>query len=110
LEFEEAGEGRDAVVQLGDLSLSTLIALIGRLRLTETPNQFLCRELELDEAYVQADSDLRVAQEQSSGQDSVEQARVIRSHVLKAHDLLGESDIPAAVQELNKVVELKLGL
>ena len=103
-------QGRDAVVQLGDLSLSTLIALVDRLRATETPNQFLCRELELDEAYLQADADLRSAQVGSSGELSIERARVIRSHVLKAHDLVGESDIPPAVQELNSVIEMKLGL
>jgi hypothetical protein len=104
------GESRDAIVQLDDLSLSTLIALVDRLRGTETPNQFLCRELELDEAFVQADADLRTAMEKNGHPQSVDQARLIRTLVLKAHDLLGENDIAAAVQELNKVIEIKLGL
>jgi hypothetical protein len=40
----------------------------------------------------------------------VEQARQIRSLVIQAHDQLGESDIAAAVAQLNKVIEIKIGL
>src|SRR5438477_11789958 len=100
----------DGIVQLDDLSLSTLIALIDRLHETETPDQFLCREIEMDEAYLQADAEVRIVTDKGAGPESIEQTKVIRSHVIKAHDLVGESNIPAAVQELNRVIEIKIGL
>jgi hypothetical protein len=100
----------DGIVQLDDLSLSTLIALVDRLRETETPDQFLCREIEMDEAYLQADAEVRFATDRGEGPESVEQTKVIRAHVIKAHDMVGESNISAAVQELNRVIEMKIGL
>jgi hypothetical protein len=110
LEAPDLGGPGDGLVQLDDLSLATLIALVDRLQKTETPDQFLCREIELDEAYVQADADLRSAQERSSEAEQLEQARTIRTLVLSAHDLLGDSEVAAAVKELNKVIEIKIGL
>jgi len=100
----------DSVTPVEDLSLSTLIALIDRLRATETPNQFLCREIELDEAYLQADAEMRRAIDEQHGDEQREHATIILSHVLSAHDLLGESNISAAVEQLNCVIELKIGL
>jgi hypothetical protein len=97
-------------VQLDDLSLATLIALVDRLRETETPDQFLCREIELDEAYLEADAELRKVTDGGGREEKVEQARQIRSLVIQAHDQLGESDIAAAVAQLNKVIEIKIGL
>jgi hypothetical protein len=100
----------DGAVPLGDLSLGTLIALVGRLRETETPDQFLCREIELDEAYLQADVEFRQAQDEEAGLKALEEATRIRELVMNAHDFLGESNVSAAVQELNRVIELKVGL
>jgi len=100
----------DGIVRLDDLSLATLIALVDRLRETETPDQFLCREIELDEAYLEADSELRQVTDRGAQPDSLDRAKLIRALVIRAHDLLGESDIVAAVQELNKVIEMKIGL
>lgn len=100
----------DEIVRLDDLSLSTLIALVDRLRGTETPNQFLCREVELDEAYLEADAEFRLTDDESETPETSERAKLIRSLVMNAHDLLGESDISAAVKELNRVIEIKIGL
>jgi hypothetical protein len=100
----------DEIVAVDDLSVGTLIALVDRLRLTETPNQFLCREVELDEAYLQADVDYRKAEDEETKPETVERAKQIRSHVINAHDFLGESNISAAVEELNRVIEIKIGL
>lgn len=100
----------DGLVQLDDLSLATLIALVDRLRETETPDQFLCREIELDEAYVEADAELRRATDGGGRQESVEQATLIRSLVIQAHDQLGDSNIASAVEQLNRVIDIKIGL
>lgn len=109
----DALDGRseaDSVISVEDLSLSTLIALVDRLRATETPNQFLCREIELDEAYLQADAEMRRTVDEQQGDEQRQDATLIRTHVLSAHDFLGESNIVAAVQELNCVIEKKIGL
>lgn len=106
----QGGGSTDGVVQVGDLSLATLIALVDRLRSTETPDQFLCREIELDEAYLQADAEARLAEDESAKPQAMAETKLIRALVIKAHDFLGESNIAAAVQELNRVIEIKVGL
>ena len=109
----DAHGGTDAVdstVRVEDLSLSTLIALIARLRATETPAQFLCREVELDEAYLEADVALHLVEDEGIEPETFERAKLVRSLVLNAHDFLGESNLQAAVRELNKVIEIKIGL
>jgi hypothetical protein len=100
----------DEIVSIDDLSLGTLIALVDRLRVTETPNQFLCREIELDEAYLQADAEFRRSADEGERPEAQEQAKRIRALVIRAHDFLGDSDIAAAVDELNQVIEIKIGL
>ena len=103
----EAGSVNQAV-PLDDLSLGTIIALIGRLKETETASQMVCRELELDDAYRRADMDVKEAVGDSS--PAVAELERIRQLVITAHDFVGESKIEDAVQELNKVVEMKIGL
>ncbi len=100
----------DEIYSIEDLSLGTLIALVDRLRLTETPNQFLCREIELDEAYLQADAELRRSTDEGERPEAQERAKRIRSLVIQAHDFLGDSNIAAAVDGLNQVIEIKIGL
>jgi len=99
----------NATVIVNDLSLKTLIALIGRLRGTETPEQFILRETELDEAYRNADADLREAESADGPAETVEALRRVRGLVMRAHDFVGESNIRAAIEELNQAVEAKLG-
>jgi hypothetical protein len=109
----EAQDGRspaDSITPVEDLSLATLIALVDRLRATETPNQFLCREIELDEAYLQADAEMRRVIDEQPGEEQCRRATLVRTHVVNAHDLLGESNIAAAVEHLNCVIEMKIGL
>lgn len=106
-----SGDGpADQIVPIDDLSLGTLIALVDRLRETETPNQFICREIEMDGAYLQADFELRHIVDTGMKLEIVEAAKVIRSIMMKAHDFVGESNVAAAVDELNRVIELKIGL
>ena len=98
------------VTALDDLSLATVIALIERLRRTETADQFLCREIELDEAVLEADYEMRTARDSESAPRVVEHLGQVRTHILSAHDYVGDNNIRAAIEELNKVVELKIGL
>jgi hypothetical protein len=101
-------ESFDQAVPLEDLSLKTIIALIARLQATETDDQAVCRELELDDAYRRADMDLRDAAGESA--ETIERYGRVREIVIRAHDFVGESKIEDAVQELNKLVEMKIGL
>ena len=101
-------ESFDQAVPLDDLSLKTIIGLIERLKATQTDDQVVCRELELDDAYRRADMDLRDAAGEPA--ETIAQFGRVREIVIKAHDFVGESKIEDAVQELNKLVEMKIGL
>jgi hypothetical protein len=107
MERSSAGD-LDEVVQLPDLSLSTLIALVQRLQATETADHYLYRELELDQAFFYADEGVKSARR--VGKAAVEEQSRIRELVLAAHDFVGTSNVHAAIGELNKVIELKMGL
>jgi hypothetical protein len=100
----------DHVVPLDDLSLKTVIALIDRLSQTETSDQFLCRELELDAACLQTELDIRAARDDERKEGAVTELQEIRGLVLRAHDFVGENNLRAAIQELNRVIEIKVGL
>jgi hypothetical protein len=110
MERHDAADGVDEVVQLDDLSLRSLIALVERLKVTETTDHYLCRELELDMAYFWADENLKAAKRPPSPEDRVGEATEIRDRVMSAHDFVGRSNVHAAIEELNKVIEMKMGL
>ena len=100
----------DRVVQIDDLTVGTLIALIHRLEQTELGEQFIFREAELDDAYRQADADVRLAERAAGGSAAVAELMRLREIVFRAHDLVGWRRIPEAVHELNKVIDIKIGL
>jgi hypothetical protein len=111
MEFSSESErDANAALVVNDLSLRTLIDLIGRLEQTETPEQFILREAELDDAYRNADAELREAESNDVGAVIVDELRRVRALVINAHDFVGESNIHAAIIELNQAVEGKLGL
>ena len=100
----------DQTVELEGLSLRAVIQLIDRLRQTETEDQFLHREVELDDAYRHADMDLRLAEADQVGSQQISELQRVREHILKAHDLVGESNRAAAIEELDRIVEIQIGL
>jgi hypothetical protein len=100
----------DRVQWVDDLNVKTLIALIDRLQETQTGEQFIFREAEMDDAYRQADTDLRLAQRASADNATLEHLERVRRIVFDAHDLVGLQKIAEAVQQLNQVVEIKIGL
>jgi hypothetical protein len=106
----EPVDGVDDVVPVDDLSIGTLIALIARLQETETTDHYLCREVELDMVCFLADEGLKAVARPPAGQHAVDEASQIRELVLKAHDFVGQSNVHAAIAELNRVVEMKMGL
>ena len=103
-------EDANASIAVNDLSLKSLISLIGRLRATETAEQFILRETELDDAYRNADAELREAESDEQPSEAIAALRTVRALVINAHDFVGESNVHAAIEELNKAVEAKLGL
>jgi hypothetical protein len=110
MEQYDAADGVDDVVRLDDLSLRSLIALVERLKVTETTDHYLCRELELDMAFFWADENLKAAKRPAGARERIVEATEIRDRVLSAHDFVGKSNVHAAIEELNKVIELKMGL
>jgi hypothetical protein len=100
----------DRVVWVDDLNVKTLIALIDRLNETEQGEQFLFREAEMDDAYRQADADVRLAVRARATAPTIAELERVREMIFRAHDLVGWTKIPEAVEELNKVIEIKIGL
>ena len=100
----------DRVVWVDDLTVKTLIALINRLEQTEQLEQFLFREAELDDTYRQADADVRLAERTDAEPETLAQLQRVREIIFAAHDFVGYEKIPEAIQELNKVIEIKIGL
>jgi hypothetical protein len=107
MELSSAGN-LDELTQLPDLSLSTLIALVQRLQATESSEHYLFRELELDQAFFWAEENVKSAR--TAGKAVREEMHHIRDLVLAAHDFVGTNNVHAAIAELNKVIELKMGL
>ena len=99
----------DQVVWIEDLSVKTLVALIERLEQSESMEQLIFREAEMDDAYRQAEADVRLAETTGEGQTLAQLLR-IRDIVSQAHDLVGLQAIPEAIQELNQVIEIRRGL
>lgn len=89
------------------LAVESLMALIDRLAHISTAEQFLLRELELDNAYRQADAEL--AEALRSG-DAGRLALCQRSAdlVFAAHDLVGLERISDAVAKLSELVALRM--
>ena len=100
----------DRVIWVDDLTVATLIALIERLEQTSEMEQRLFREAELDNVYRQADADVRLAQRDGTDTATLRELERVREIVFRAHDLLGLGQMPAAIQQLNTVVEIKIGL
>lgn len=100
----------DRVVWVEDLSVRSLIQLIDRLRQTEQMEQFIFREAEMDDAYRRADADLRLAVRVDASQETVDGLERVRALIFAAHDFVGLSDTARAIEELNKVIEIKTGL
>ena len=99
----------DQVEWIEDLSAKTLVALIERLEQSESMEQLIFRETEMDDAYRQADADVRLAERASDGQTLAQSLR-IRDIVLRAHDLVGLQAIPEAIQELTQALAIRIGL
>ena len=99
----------DRVVLVDDLSVGTLVSLIDRLQETEGA-QFFFREAEMDDAYRHADADVRLAVHAGSDRETISQLERVRQLIFSAHDFVGWGNIPEAVQELNKVIDIKIGL
>ena len=108
MERLDGNDPTDELIQLPDLSLSTLIALVERLRETETSEQFLFRELELDQAFFWAEEGIKSAR--SGPKDRQAESARVYELVISAHDHVGGSNVHAAIAELNKLIELKMGL
>ncbi|MPZ50814.1 MAG: hypothetical protein GEU75_16200 [Dehalococcoidia bacterium] len=107
---DDAANELDDVARMDDLSLRTLIALVARLSATETYDHYLSREIELDMALFFAEENLKSMRGPRTPQDAVAELRVIREHVQNAHDFVGASNVHGAIEELNKVIEMKMGL
>jgi len=109
--FEIGGSGDGPLdrvcADLDPLTVESLMALIDRLAGISTAEQFLLRELELDNAYRQADAELAEAQRVG---DAERLAVCQRSAglVFAAHDLVGLERISEAIAKLSELVTLRL--
>lgn len=100
----------DRINWVDDLTVKSLIELIDRLRQTQETEQFLFREAEMDDAYRQADADCRLAVRDGATPAALAPLEEVRAIVFRAHDLVGLGDVEEAIKELNRVVEIRIGL
>jgi hypothetical protein len=98
----------DRVAQDPDpLTVESLMGLIDRLARISTSEQFLLRELELDNAYRQADAELAEAR-RSGDEELLSLTQRSSELVFAAHDLVGLERIDDAIAKLSELVSLRL--
>ena len=107
---KQSGTDVDRVVWMDDLSVRTLIKLVERLESTTEMEQFIFREAEMDDAYRQADADLRLATREQLRAEVVVGLERVRSLIFTAHDYVGLGKTAEAINELNTVIGIKVGL
>ena len=107
---KQTGSDIDRVVWMDDLSVATLIRLVERLEKTCEMEQFIFREAEMDDAYRQADMELRSAVREQLSAEVIAGLDRVRSLVFRAHDQVGLGEIEGAIAELNTVIGIKVGL
>ena len=111
MEILGRGDGDvDRVVWIPDLSVKALIGLVERLEQTTQLEQFIFREAEMDDAYRQADTDVRLAVREGLPTEFVDGLQRVRSLIFAAHDLVGLGKAQEAARELNTVIGIKIGL
>jgi hypothetical protein len=109
--YEIRGSGDGPLDRVADdadtLTVESLMALIDRLARISTSEQFLLRELELDNAYRQADAELAEAL-RSGDEERLPLCRRSCELVFAAHDLVGLELINDAIAKLSELVTLRL--
>jgi hypothetical protein len=70
--------------------------LVGLLRGSTTPEQFIYREVELDELWRWLDDELRAERDG----ERLAALRGMKEHVMRAHDLSAEGEVDQAADEL----------
>ncbi len=104
------GSEVERVVWIDDLSVGSLIKLIERLERTIELEQFIFREAEMDDAYRQADMDLRSAIREQLAPEVIAGFERVRTLIFSAHDFVGLGKTDEAIAELNTVIGLRIGL
>ena len=100
----------DRVVWMDDLSVRTLIKLVERLESTVEMEQFIFREAEMDDAYRQADMEVRRAVREQLAPDVIAGFERVRALVFSAHDYVGLGEVDEAIKELNTVIGIRVGI
>ena len=104
------GSEVDRVVWMDDLSVRTLIKLVERLESTVEMEQFIFREAEMDDAYRQADMEVRRAVREQLTPDVIAGFERVRSLIFSAHDYVGLGQVDEAIKELNTVIGISVGI
>ena len=111
MEVVGRGDGEvDRIVWIPDLSVKALIGLVQRLERTIQLEQFIFREAEMDDAYRQADTDLRLAVRECASPTVIAGLERVRTLIFAAHDFVGLGRTDDAINELNTVIGIKIGL
>lgn len=92
----------DDIYDVTDYSQATLRAMIARLRQSRSQEQFVYRETELDEMWRLVDIDLKLADSPTAAWRRLTD---LRTHIARAHDLVGMDDQP---MEAAQVMETAL--
>jgi hypothetical protein len=87
-----------------------LIKLVERVEHTVEMEQFIFREAEMDDAFRQADMDLQAAVREQMEPHVIAGLEKVCSLVFAAHDYVGLGQTAEAIEALNTVIGIKVGL
>ena len=92
------------IVEIKDFSNDTLLSLAERLEQSRTFQEFIMREVELDEIYRRVDTAVKEAYELDETPQAIAGLERLAALVFEAHDLAAEGEPLAAARRLRQAM------
>jgi hypothetical protein len=105
----QVGIDLDDIAEISDFAQATLQALAVRLERSSTFQEFIAREIELDELWRRLDTGLKAAADDPATQNTRRTLEAMFGLVWEAHDLAGEGRPTEAAARLREASALRVG-
>ncbi len=102
--FTEGAMDLEDVVEITDFSNKTLLALAQRLETSQTFQQLILREVELDEVWRRVDTVLQAERASGSEQRAIAALERVHKLVFEAHDLAADDRPQEAAGRLRQAI------
>ena len=103
----QVGIALDDIVDIGDFTDATLLALATRLERSSTFQEFIAREIELDELWRRLETGLKATADDPGALDVRRTLEAMFRLVWEAHDLAGEGRPSEAAARLRQASALR---